>query len=109
MPDDLEAKRQTAAYADTTNRLRHTTELPDGEIDRLALAAVETSVFGHDAKKDRKGNYLQQGVGAPGFETGNHFSSILRYQGREHYEKAVREIWARDPKRAAALNLPKVT
>jgi hypothetical protein len=63
-------------------------------------------VWGHDAKKDSKGNWIQQGIGAPGRETANHFVAIRRYQGQAEYEKALREIQKRDPERHAKLGLP---
>lgn len=66
------------------------------------------NVFGFDAKKDRKGNFVQQGIGSPGHETANHFAAIRKYEGKEAWEAAVREIWKRDPKHAERLNLPKL-
>jgi hypothetical protein len=105
MSDD-DVKRQSAVYADTTNRLRNTTELDDAAIDKIALTKVDESVYGFDAKRGRDGNYVQQGHGAPGHESANHFAAIRRYEGEESYRRAVAEIWKRDPKRAAALSLP---
>lgn len=69
------------------------------------------NVFGVDAKRDRKGNYIEQGIGARGYETANHFAAILRAEtlGQEpkgSYQAAIREIWKRDPKRAEKLRLP---
>lgn len=105
--DEIEIKRQTAAYADTLNRLRATREdLSDAEIEQLALAAVDAAVFGFDAKKDRNGNFIQQGMGSKGHETVNHFASIRRWEGQAAYDKAVREIYGRDPDRARKLGLP---
>jgi hypothetical protein len=107
MPDDLEAKRQTATYARTVAWLRHTApETPDDEMDRIALQKVDEGVFGVGAKRNAKGELQQMGIGSPGNESGNHFAAILKYQGRDAHEKAVHEIWKRDPKRAAALGLP---
>jgi hypothetical protein len=70
-----------------------------------AVKAFYDSIYGHDAKKDRAGNFIQQGVGSPGHENGNHFAAILRYQGRESYNRAVKEIFARDPERAKKIGL----
>ena len=39
-------------------------------------------------------------------ETVNHFEAILRSEGKAAYEAAVRDLWKRNPKRAAALGLP---
>jgi hypothetical protein len=71
-----------------------------------AKAAHYAAVFGHDAKKDRDGNYIQQGIGAPGRENANHFAAIRRYQGEAAFAKAVKEIWGRNPGRAKKLGLP---
>jgi hypothetical protein len=111
MPDDPEihAKRKTAVYADTINRLRIGSDLSDAEMDRLGIEANEHAVWGHDAKKDRNGNYIQQGLGSPGHESANHYAAILRYCGRPAWEEAVREIQKRDPERHAKLGLPKLT
>lgn len=106
MSNDLEAKRNTAVFADTTNRLRHTTDLPDSEIERIALEAVDHAVHGFDAKKDRNGNFIPQGIGSPGHETSNHFASLRRFEGEESYRRAVAEAWKRDPIRAQKLGLP---
>jgi hypothetical protein len=109
MADDfeLEAKRNCAAYADTRNRLRHTrTDLSEEQIDAIALAAVETAVFGFDAKKNSKGEFIQQGIGSPGHETANHFASIRRWEGKEAWEAAVRKLWKENPAHAAKLGLP---
>jgi hypothetical protein len=70
-----------------------------------AMTAHYAAVYGHDAVKDRDGNYVQQGLGSKNHESANHFAAILRYQGREHYNRAVKEIFARDPERAKKLGL----
>ena len=82
-------------------------ELPK-DIVKQVLDAEDAAVHGHDAKKDKKGKRMQQGIGAPGHESGNHFASILRYEGRPAYEAAVYELQIRDPKRHALLGLPKI-
>lgn len=66
----------------------------------------EKHVFGFDVKHDRKGNPIEQGLGSPGHETGNHFISIRKYEGEDAYWSAVAEIWKRDPERAKKLSLP---
>jgi hypothetical protein len=72
MADDIEteAKRQSAAYARTIGWLRHTQpHLSDEEMDARGLAANDEAVFGHDANRDRNGEFIQQGIGSPGHET----------------------------------------
>jgi hypothetical protein len=72
-----------------------------------AKAAHYSAVYGFDAKRNPKtGEFVQQGVGAPGRENFNHFQAIRRYQGEKAYLTAVREIWQRDPDRARKLGLP---
>jgi hypothetical protein len=85
-------------------------ELPPDALERQADAEAR-NVYGADAKKDRNGKYLEQGVGSRGHESLNHFTALLRaeQQGLEpagSYKKAVEEIYRRDPKRAAAIGLP---
>lgn len=105
---EIAAKRQSAAYIAHANLLnRSQPDLSEKEIDALSLEACDQAVYGFDAKKV-KGKYVPQGIGSPGHETGNHFAAILRYQGKEAYEEAVREIQKRDPKRHAELGLPKL-
>lgn len=82
-------------------------ELPKDTLKQIA-DAEDAAVYGWDAPKDRQGKRRSQSIGAKGYETGNHFSAILRYEGREAYENAVREIQKRDPKRHALLGLPKL-
>lgn len=73
--------------------------------------AEARNVFGFDAKKDRNGEYIEQGIGAKGHETANHFAALKKAE-RENFEepgtyrRALAEIWKRDPKRAKALHLP---
>src|SRR5690348_6038607 len=87
MADDLEAQRQTAAYSRHIAWLRHTApDLTDEEMDAQALQKVNESVYGADAKKDRKGAFIPQGIGSPGKETANHFAAILKYEGKEAWD-----------------------
>lgn len=107
-PEELAAKRQSAAYLAKIAMLRRgDPDMSDEDMDKLALQANDEAVYGFDAKKDRKGNYIPQGIGSPGHETANHFNSIRRYEGKEAYEAALREIWKRDPDHAQKLGLPK--
>ena len=92
MPDQYEAMSQE-------ERDEYDAQKPQREeINRL-------NVFGHDSKV-KKGEPIEQGVGAPGRESANHFAAIARYEGKEAYDAAVAELHKRDPKRHAALKLP---
>lgn len=63
------------------------------------LAKEEKIVFGEDVK--HKGKHpVEQGIGAPGRETENHFAAIRKYEGPEA-EKAAREAAAKHKSRAA--------
>jgi hypothetical protein len=73
--------------------------------------AVARNVFGFDAKQDRHGNWIEQGLGAKGHETANHFAALKKAEssGLElpgAYDRAVAEIWKRDPDRAKKIGLP---
>ena len=70
------------------------------------LAAEEKTVFGHDFQKDAKGNPVEQGIGSPARPTGNHFQSILKYEGMEAYQAAVAKLWKDNPELAKKLGLP---
>lgn len=80
--------------------------LDEQTLTAIADEAEARNVYGDDAKKDAKGNFIQQGIGAKGRETSNHFAALLRYEGPVVYQKALREIWGRDPARAKLINLP---
>jgi hypothetical protein len=76
------------------------------------LKAEERNVFGHDVKHDSEGNPIEQGIGAPGHETANHFAALrkneqLGLEPKGAYDRAVADLWDRDPKRAKKLGLPK--
>jgi hypothetical protein len=70
------------------------------------------NVFGFDVKKDRNGNYLEQGVSAFGHESANHYAVLLKAEQQSLEPKgawaaAIADTWKRDPKRAETLRLPK--
>lgn len=51
-------------------------------------------------------------IGDKGNETKQHFDALKHAERKGHeapgtHEKAVAELWKRDPKRAAAIGLPK--
>ena len=86
-------------------------KLPPDWLDRYNKGVVD-NVFGFDHKKDRQGNPIEQGIGSKGHETKNHFAALKKAEqmGLEPagaYDRAVGEIWGRDPDRAQKLGLPK--
>jgi hypothetical protein len=80
------------------------------EADAKKREAIHQSVvFGHDHKV-HKGQPVEQGIGARGRETMNHFNSVRRYEGEEFYWSEVARIWKDHPKHAEKLakqGLPK--
>lgn len=99
----------TAARAEIKRRDDH--HLPEPSVQELreiADRADALNCYGFDAKQDRNGKWIEQGIGSPGHETSNHFSSILRYQGQAAYEKAVRALWKSNPDRARLIGLPQL-
>lgn len=92
--------------------------LTPGEFDQLSPAAKklhlkneERLVYGENVKHDKTGKPVQDGIGSPGHETANHFAALLKREkeGEERpgsYMGEVNKLWARDPKKAKALNLP---
>ena len=83
--------------------------LPPGYY-RSYLDAMARNVFGNDTVKNRDGSYQEQGIGAKGHETLNHYTSLKKAEsmGLElpgTYDKAVAELWKRDPARAKAIGL----
>ena len=110
MAEEFDQRRETATYADKINRLRHTTEgMSNEEMDKIALLAVDHAVYGFDARQDRHGNWIEQGIGSKGHETINHFAALRKFEGEESYRRAVAEIWKRDPSHAQKLGLPQPT
>ncbi len=85
-------------------------ELPSDWMDRYRKALAD-NVFGSDHQRDSAGRSLEQGVGAKGHETANHFAALRRaehdgYEQPGAWAAAVAELWKRDPERARSLNLP---
>jgi hypothetical protein len=83
--------------------------LPENYLETYREAAAR-NVFGFDAVKDKNGNFVEQGLGAKGHETGNHFNALKKAEamGVElpgAYDKAVADIWKRDPGRAKKIGL----
>jgi len=79
----------------------------ESELQALVAEAERKATFGWDwaTRADKHGNPTQNGIGAPGFETLNHFSSIRRYQGEAKYQQAVRAMWKNFPDRARLIGL----
>jgi len=96
------ARQRAIQAADDAGRPVPTEE----ELKKIGDEADRVNTFGVGYQTDRSGNPIPVGVGAPGRETANRYASIRRYEGQAAYEKAVREIYKRDPQRAKALNLP---
>jgi hypothetical protein len=70
------------------------------------VRAHEAAVYGAGAKWDAKGNFVQQGVGSRGRETGNHLAAILKYEGPAAYSKELRRIWRETPDHARKMGFP---
>jgi hypothetical protein len=83
--------------------------------DQIAAyhADEELTVFGRNKlnepsfTRDKNGKPVEQGIGAPGRETGNHFASIRKYEGEDAYFKACSALWKSNPDHAKKLNLPR--
>lgn len=70
------------------------------------------NVFGFDYKTDRNGNPVEQGIGAPGHETANHFAALRKREAEGHeepgtYDAAVAALWERDREHAIKIGLRK--
>jgi hypothetical protein len=101
----------TAEEIDEMRQQAKEGSLPPDAVEQY-FTAMAKNVFGAAATKDKQGNYREMGIGSKGHETANHFTAIRsnEMRGMEPagaYDAAVAEIWGRDPKRAAALRLPK--
>jgi hypothetical protein len=59
------------------------------EEKRAHLIAEERAVFGADVKHDKHGNPIEQGIGARGHETANHFRALATDEGVEVAEKQM--------------------
>lgn len=68
------------------------------EEKRAHYASEEKIVFGTDFRK-KNGAPIEQGIGAPGRESENHFKAIGKYEGAEA-EKAARTAAAGNKKRS---------
>ena len=85
-------------------------ELPPDALERQAESEAK-NVFGHDAKKDRNGKYIEQGIGSANNLSLNHFAALQKaeregFEPAGSYKRAVAAAWKTDPKRAAAIGLP---
>jgi hypothetical protein len=80
------------------------------EADAAANEAEGKSVFGFDAKKDRNGNWIPQGIGAPGNESSNHYAALRKAEQQDleppgSYNRAVIDLYRRDAAKARSLGL----
>ena len=83
-----------AEYADI-EALMATGALPKDYLERH-FDAVEKNVFGHDHKKDRKGNPIEQGIGSPDNMTRNAVEAYRKYgKGDANYEEHLKVLEAR--------------
>jgi hypothetical protein len=83
----------------------------DAEARALAEEAERKNVFGFNYATDKDGQPIQQGIGSKSNPSINHYAALRKaeQQGREPpgaYEKAVKELWRTDAKKAAQLGLP---
>ena len=60
------------------------------EIIAFVEEVERRNVYGHDYKTGRDGKPISVAIGAPGYETANHFQSIRRYEGQ-----AANDAWTR--------------
>jgi hypothetical protein len=75
-------------------------ELPKDFLERHYLA-VDLNVFGHDAKTDRDGNYIEQGLGSAQNQTMNSIAAYKKYCNPENPK-------ATDPDPNYKENLPRM-
>jgi hypothetical protein len=89
------------------NDLTSDEALENPEIRKHMRDFMEMTVQGVDAPviDQKTGKRQNVSIGAPGFETWNHFASIRRFEGQAAYEKAVRKIWKENPKQAEKIGL----
>jgi hypothetical protein len=80
-------------------------EVMSPEEKRAHFAEEEKIVFGQNFQRDRHGNPIEGGIGAPGRESVNHMASILKYEGQDAYQAACDAIWKRNPEHAKRLGL----
>lgn len=83
-------------------------ELMTPEDRKAHFASEEKIVFGTDFEK-KKGVPVEQGIGAPGRESRNHFMALRKHEGEDAYREAYDEFVKRNPEGAKRLNLPKPT
>ncbi len=50
----------------------------------------------------------ENGVGAHGNESANHFAAIRKDEGEKAYQAAVADFWKRNPTGAKKLGLPQI-
>ena len=81
------------------------------EATAAGIEADKKNTWGWNYKTDKNGQPIPQGIGAKGNESIGHFDALRKRvtQGLEApnaYADAVKELWRRDPERAAKLGLP---
>jgi hypothetical protein len=79
----------------------------DAEAHAAGVKALEESVYGVGAQKDRNGNFIQQGIGAwPHKVTLNSLAAIRKYEGEASYSKMLKKLWHDSPDRARQIGAP---
>jgi hypothetical protein len=79
-----------------------------------AIEADRKNTWGWNYKTDPKtGAPIPQGIGSKGNENISHFDALRKrvqqgFESPSAYDDAVKELWRRDPKRAAAIGLPQI-
>lgn len=80
------------------------------EETKAYLLDEEKTVFGRTRLdepdfKRINGVPVENGIGAPGRESHNHFAAIRKYEGEDAYRAAINALFKRDPEHAAKLGL----
>jgi hypothetical protein len=81
----------------------------EAEAHAAGVKAHEASVFGYDAKKDSRGQFIPQGLGGASNPTGNHLAALKKYEGETAYQKELRRIWKETPDIAQRRGFPEPT
>src|SRR5262249_48895840 len=77
-----------------------------GATPEQAAQVEARNVYGHDAKRDRHGNFIEQGIGSESNPSVNSFAAIRKWEGEVAYQAALKKIWRNSPDKARQLGLP---
>jgi|SRR6516164_1498898 hypothetical protein len=95
----------SAPYMFEYRRMIHT-GASEADAHAAGVRAHEIAVWGANAKKDARGNFIQSGIGSKGRETFNHLAAILKYEGPQAHQKELRRIWKETPDHARRMGFP---